>query len=195
MHFHTIDLRRWVYFVLIAAVCVIVGWFLLHLRGFVVRYFNQVFADLHSWAQTAGAILVTTLFFAVVLKLSPFRRGQFRSLLFYPPTWLAFFTALAVLCAVDLLGMIGPRGHDGEAREWFGIVAAALVLLWVVHWVSVRPSKPNKRVGQVGAVTAATSLPHNWDTLGEWLRSETPADGDLLNRRPLAVWQRQDHCR
>jgi KAP family P-loop domain len=177
--------RRWLYFFLISAVVAILGFYLVASRGKLSEWFYRIFGPVH-WSMAYGAILLfIALLIASVLKMSPCKLGQFRSIHRYPPTWLAIFVATTIVCVMDQAGVIGPPGYRASVWEWTGLGGSALVLVTLSRWISPPSSdRPTMRSGS--ATGAQTTLPRDWSEIEQWVRTESPATDDLLNRRYIA---------
>ena len=179
------SLRRWVYFGVAFAVCTIIGGILLRaLRELANDVLLKTFGDLHWSIQTTTFVLLTTLFFYLLFRLSPLETGQLSSIYRYPPTWLAVCSALALIWFADLMRWIGPGAYGAPGWQWELVVGGAVTLVAIGKWTSAVPTAPKREVQE--AVDLSDASPRTWESLREWVAAEKPAETDLLDRRPIA---------
>ena len=179
--------RRWLHWLLTAVVVTAVGALLLPVLRRNPASVHSYFASKSAWQRVlvlfaASSSAAWILFRLLSPRLSHLRHAR---LLRHPPLWSAWVVAVVVLCAIDLISGLGPSDFRPAISEWvLYCVGSTLLVSFCRHFT--RAPEPAAVPPSTSAVTSVQDLVSDWTTLERWLRSERPAEDDLIGNRRIA---------
>ncbi len=179
--------RRWCQWLGHGAIVLLAGGFLLPALRRNPESVHAYFAAVSAWQRSIAIFAAATAVACFLFRLHSPRLAHVRPRVVWrhPPLWSAWVAAGAFLCALDLTVGIGPADFTPSVRDW-AVYGVGSVLLAAF---GRRLTQPPER--QASAVTPATTtslddLIGDWPTFERWLRSERPADDDLIGNRRVA---------
>src|SRR5262249_21165005 len=97
-------------------------------------------------------------------------------------TWLALGVGFFIVCFLDLAGALGPAEFRPPWWEWIMLALLGLAVAGVVHWMTA----PKEPAPPPPPAPLVPGIGPGWAVVEPWLRAESPAEDDLLNRRLIA---------
>lgn len=179
--------RRWCQWMGHGAIVLLVGVFLLPALRRNPESVHAYFAGVPAPLRAIAILATTTAVACFLFRLLGPRLTHIRSRIAWrhPPLWSAWVAAGAILCALDLTVGVGPADYTPSVRDW-AMYGAGSVLLAAVARQLTQP--PERQISEVTptVTTSIDDLVGNWPTFENWLRSERPADDDLIGNRRVA---------
>lgn len=179
--------RNWFRWGLTALAVTAVGALLLPVLRRYPEGVHSYFAGAQKWQRILMLLVVSSAAAWAIIKLHSPKLSHLRPAvaLRHPPMWSAWAVAVAALCAIDLVCGLGPADFQAAPWEW-GLYGGGSILL--VACSRTFTSRPESKVPPSAApvVTSVEELAGNWAIFERWLRSERPAEDDLIGNRRIA---------
>jgi energy-coupling factor transporter ATP-binding protein EcfA2 len=144
-------------------------------------HYSPIFAAVTVWV----ALLILSY---VILEPVRLRFRQWRSLLWYPPTWLALPIGWALAAATEHLRVgVRPQSSGPDWQHTYPIVPICLALLFAII---VRQLQSPERRAHVRLDDADTKSAITWAVIEAWIaageRPARPSERDLFDHRRIA---------
>jgi len=97
--------------------------------------------------------------------------------------WLAWVAAVPILCAIDLGFGLGPPDFRPTVWDWVLYGGGSVLIVVLCEYLTSSPELPTDATATITSVDELTS---DWKILEEWLRSDQPANNDLLGNLRIA---------
>lgn len=179
--------RRWIHWLLTSMAVTAAGALLLPVLRQKPDSVHSYFAGEPAWQRGLVLFVASSSTAWILFKLFSPRRSHLRpAVLFrHPPIWSAWVVALIILCAIDLICGLGPANFHPAIKDWvlYG-GGSALLVASCRHFT--RAPEPTAAAPSSSTVTSVEELVSDWATLERWLRSERPAEDDLIGNRRIA---------
>lgn len=177
--------RRWVNWVVTLFAVAAVGSLLLPALRRNPEALHAYFAAAPGWQRGLAVFVSTTALALIAAKLFSPRLAHLKTFHRYPPLWSAWALAAGVVCAFDLSGCFEASGYRAEWWEWGLYGGGALLFVAACRHLSRAPEEV-PQAAPTPATTSVEEMAADWPTLERWLRSERPAEDDLIGNRRIA---------
>lgn len=179
--------RRWLHWVLTALAVTAVGALLLPVLRRNPEGVHTYFASAAAWQRGLVLFVACSAAAWIGFKLLYPRLSHLRPAvsLRHPPLWSAWAVAVASLCVIDLVWGLGPTDFQPAAWEW-ALYGGGSLLLVAFCRCFIRGPERQVIAPATAVVTSLEKLVSDWATLERWLRSERPAEEDLIGNRRIA---------
>ena len=179
--------RRWLHWLLTAMVVTAVRALLLPVLRRNPAGVHSYFAGASAWHRVLVLFVASSTVAWVLFKLLSPRLSHLCQAvsLRHPPLWSAWAAAVATLCAIDLNSGLGPSDFQPALWEWVLCGGCSILLVAFCRHFTHAPH-PASASPSSSAVMSVEELVSDWATLERWLRSERPAEDDLIGNRRVA---------
>ena len=161
--------------------------------GIFIRSWSVSLTDV-SWPERMNWPLAAVVLFGFAVVPNLLLRVRWRHFITawkYPPTFIAVFTALAVVCALELAEQFTPQ-RRAVADDWAWVVSIEGLALVALAVVSLFYGRPGGRAGSASrpdTTREAIDILTNPDGLLAWVELERPVErleDDLFGAAPTA---------
>lgn len=179
--------RRWLAWLITAVVVTAVGVLLLPILRRTPDTVHMHFAGAPAWQRMLVLFFASSSATWILFKLFSPRLSHLRLSvsLRCPPIWSAWAVAVGMLCVIDLTAGLGPSGFRPATWEWALYGGGSAVFVAFCRHFMRAPERPAAKASP-SAATSVEELVGDWATLERWIRSERPAEDDLIGNRRIA---------
>jgi KAP family P-loop domain len=179
--------RRWLYWLVHATMLTVFTALLIPAFRLFPEGVHAYFVEAPSWQRVLVLLVGCTLVVGIVFRLLAPKVSHVRGTILrrYPPLWTAWVVAAVVVCSIDLAFGLGPPGYQASFWEWI-FYGCGSVLFVVIYRHFTSAPVPLDVASVLSDSTSVGELVNNWEKLERWLRSDRPAEDDLIGNRRIA---------
>ncbi len=144
------------------------------------KWIHEFAAELSDWQKHLLRFFVCVLFVHIWFNLFVPKSSHLTHWRTHPPAWSAWLIASIFLFFFDVTTGLSPNTFQASASDWFAYAGCSIIVVLLFHLVSEKKDSGDHEKA-FGAPRSIDWDASDWNSIKDWLISETPANDDRFD--------------